>query len=544
MTDAVKIKGFSEDTWINSIGQLFRYNDSGRWFIDIRCHPPKDNGRNYLLLSQAPILVRKRKLNASKPYQPSGQLFKFVVDDLREWGEDHLKNCAALDWNHSNEQHVMCFVNRLENGVTIYLPQFELARALFFHTAYFARASLQHKVLDTEFNVQRYDHDEETARINVLKYCQCPAGVFTNPIYRRFLAWLILDPDARMSFESISDMQIQLGKSNDTYRSWNFRFLPPMLSGAELTIRGNYDPDTKTYLVYEVIGISGIKANVPAQVEFYSPKFFIPEHSGGHGEGGENTRPGEHIVDEDEEASGDNEAVMLEAIKSELGFAKAFETQKVAKDTRQVGSSSNGEAKEASNIVSTEGQGLGGSTPAADWDGLEDTTEDMHLYESRFESFHCMLEQLQEKHGYRVDRLAHRKLPAVDKCKMHLMRQDSTPRCWVVARVSIGDQYAYLMEIDTSDAAKALSTKVISGVTTKQLIDSLREIEKKIIKSSLTWPNNFLKRHFKTLQHSYIVHPASNKLGAINHEHIERWAVNVSNNLKKFLNALPSGEKD
>ena len=365
MTDAVKIKGFSDDTWINGIGQLFRYNDSGRWFIDIRCHPQKENGRNYLLLSQAPILVRKRKINASKPYQPSGQQFTFVVDDLREWREDHLKNCAALEWNHSNEQHAMCFVSTLENGVTVYLPQFELARALFFHTAYFARASLQHKVLDTEFNIQRYEHDEETVRINVLKYCQCPANVFINPVYRRFLAWLILDPDARMSFESISEMQIQLGRSTDTYRSWNFRFLPPHLSGAELTIRGNYDPDTNSYLAYEVTNISGIAANVPSQVDFYSSRFFIPEHSGGHGEGGGETRPGEHTVDEDEEVAGDNEAVMLGTTKSKLGFANAFDTHKVADETKRVGSSGNGEVKEASNTVSTEGQGLGGSMPAA-----------------------------------------------------------------------------------------------------------------------------------------------------------------------------------
>lgn len=51
------------------------------------------------------------------------------------------------------------------------------------------------------------------------------------------------------------------------------------------------------------------------------------------------------------------------------------------------GHEDDGEPSEASRNVSTEEQGPDGDLPSADWDNLNDQTDDRHLYLSKFESY-------------------------------------------------------------------------------------------------------------------------------------------------------------
>ena len=165
--------------------------------------------------------------------------------------------------------------------------------------------------------------------------------------------------------------------------------------------------------------------------------------------------------------------MQIDGVKTRV-ICKAVNTHKTARKRKKVGSSGNSEGGQASSRVSTEEQSPMGDLPCAEWDGLNDNTDDMHLYDSKFESFSKMLNYLVTNHNCRVERLAFRKLPSVGRCRMHLMRDDLAPRCWMLARVTVSGHQFYLMEVDTSDAAKSLSTKVVMASSEKAVIERFR----------------------------------------------------------------------
>ncbi|WP_237738554.1 Tn7-like element transposition protein TnsE [Idiomarina xiamenensis] len=386
--------------------------------------------------------------------------------------------------------------------------------------------------MQNEFSVEHDVNNSEHAVITVLPNSTCPDNVFSDPGYRRYLAWLLLDNDARLSYESISKAQLESGFNRGSYRIWNFEFEPPPLQGVNLKVRGNLDTETNTLLVYEITELTGIPTGVPSDVEFFSPKFYVPELSGGRGDRAGDYRPPNHEVDEDQDSSGENDPVQIDGVKTKVEFAKAVNTHKTARKRKKVGSSGSSEGGEASSLVSTEEQSPIGDLPSAEWDGLDEATDDMHLYASKFESFSKMLDLLATNHQCKVEIMAFRKLPSVGRCKMHLMwDDDSTPRCWMLVRVTVSGNQFYLMEVDTSDAAKSLSTRVVMASSAKAVIERLSEIEIKLLKKSLSWPKDYFDSEFGMKGHFFIVHQASDKAGVIRQENIERWASNVNRNL-------------
>ncbi len=526
-----RLGGFEDNTWINGIGSVFKRADGSQWGINLSIYPRKTRGSDSVLLSQAPILVRKNVINPTRPFRRQGTEIEFTVDNLQKWEVSNLEDCPAKERDLPKERKSRCFVKTLPDGMTVYLPQFELARALFFHNAYFSRACLEHGILQNEFSVERDATNSEHAVITVLPNSTCPDNVFSDPGYRRYLAWLLLDNDARLSYESISKAQLESGFNRGSYRIWNFEFEPPPLQGVNLKVRGNLDSETNTLLVYEITELTGIPTGVPSDVEFFSPKFYVPELSGGRGGRGGDYRPPNHEVDEDQDSSGENDPVQIDGVKTKVEFAKAVNTHKTARKRKKVGSSGSSEGGEASSLVSTEEQSPMGDLPSAEWDGLDETTDDMHLYVSKFESFSKMLDLLVNNHQCKVELKAFRKLPSVGRCKMHLMRDDSTPRCWMLVRVTVSGNQFYLMEVDTSDAAKSLSTKVVMASSAKAVVERLSEIEIKLLKKSLSWPKDYFDSEFGMKGHFFIVHQASDKAGVIRQENIERWASNVYRNL-------------
>ncbi|WP_348671310.1 Tn7-like element transposition protein TnsE [uncultured Idiomarina sp.] len=527
-----RLGGFEDNTWINGIGSVFKRADGSKWGINLSIYPRKTRGSDSVLLSQAPILIRKNVINPTRPFRRQGSEIEFTVDNLQKWATTDLESCPAKERDLLKERKSRFFVKTLPDGMTVYLPQFELARALFFHNAYFSRACMEHGILQNEFSVEHDVNNSEHAVITVLPNSTCPDNVFSDPGYRRYLAWLLLDDDARLSYESISKMQLESGFNRGSYRIWHFEFEPPPLQGVNLKVRGNLDTETNTLLVYEITELIDIPTDVPSDVEFFSPKFYVPELSGGRGGRGGDYRPPNHEVDEDQDSSGENDPVQIDGVKTKVEFAKAVNTHKTATKRKKVGSSDSSEGGEASSLVSTEEQSPMGDLPSAEWDGLDETTGDMHLYASKFESFSKMLDLLVTNHQCKVEVLAFRKLPSVGRCKMHLMRDDSTPRCWILVRATVSGNQFYLMEVDTSDAAKSLSTKVVMASSEQAVVERLSEIEIKLLKKSLSWPKDYFDSKFGKESHFFIVHQASDKAGVIRQASIERWAGNFHNHLQ------------
>lgn len=241
--------------------------------------------------------------------------------------------------------------------------------------------------------------------------------------------------------------------------------------------------------------------------------------------------PPRHKVDDTSEGSPENKPVMLEGSATE--FDRDIETSKICKKKKPTGHGRKDDEEPdlASSDVSTEEQGPNGDLPSADWDNMNDQTDDAHLYLNKFTSYFKMLGLLEEKHGCRVITYKLRKLPIVGKCKKHVVEPNKEPRCMSVAHVMTGNTGYYLLEVDTSDAAKALSTRVISARAIGDIEPHLYEIEKQLLKASLSWPKEHLDKLVGADNHFWVPHQKSNKDGALTADDISKWAERMSGRL-------------
>lgn len=94
-------------------------------------------------------------------------------------------------------QHCFCF---LANNIQIYLPQLELARVLFLHDGYLSRSALEPDYLRSEFSIEY--PGPNVAWVNVLPSSSYPLKSLDDYESRRLLSWILIDPDARASYES------------------------------------------------------------------------------------------------------------------------------------------------------------------------------------------------------------------------------------------------------------------------------------------------------------------------------------------------------
>ncbi|WP_345853857.1 Tn7-like element transposition protein TnsE [Shewanella algae] len=525
MNGSSYFKGFKDDTWINGIGDLFCRKGGVRWGANLSIYPSKESGTDTISLSNAPILVRKNIINPTRDYYRKDFEKAFTIATTRDWQVDLLGNCPALERRLSKEARQFCFVFQIVDGIKIYLPQFELARALFFHNGYLARSSVIHDLLNNEFAVD-YDQENGTPVINVLDTCNCPVELFNDYGYRRVLAWLLMDEDARRAYESIGNNQLNYGYDVGQYRRWAFRFDPPALKNAMLGVRGNFDAESRTLLVYEVTSIRNISTDLPEHVEFFSPKFYTQINGQGQGSGFGAEHTPRHDVDDTSEVSRENKPVMISGNMTEFEFDRAVQTSKISKRKKTAGRGhkDDDEPGEASSDVSTEEQGPNGDLSSAEWNTLNEQTDDAHLFLNKFDSYFKMLDLLEEKHGCRVVKFPLRKLPAIGKCKKHLLETDQKSRCMSVVHVTAGGSGCYLLEVDTSDASKALSTKVILASAIGDIESHLYEIEKQLLKASLSWPKEHLDKLVGEDNHTWVPHQKSNKWGSLPMDDLWRWA--------------------
>lgn len=525
MNSSTRLKGFKDDTWINGIGDLFCRDGGNQWGVNLSIYPSKESSKDAITLSNAPILIRKRIINPTKNYYPRGMEKSHTISSTSDWLVDVISNCPARERSLPKEAQQLCFVFQLSDGITAYLPQFELARALFFHYGYLARSSVVHDLLNNEYIVES-DKESQKAIITVLDTFSGNWEQFNDFSFRRMLAWLLLDVEARHSYNSIAQYQLNHGYIQGQYRRWNFRFDPPDLQGVTLDIRGNLDLDSRTMLIFEISSVKNIATNIPKSVGFFSARFFTQMYSQGSGIGRDTERPSSHSIDDIEEGSRENKPVMLSANATVFEFKKAVETSKISKRQKSAGRGSrdDSEPDKASSDVSTEEQGPEGSLPSAEWDNLDDQTDDLHLYLNKFASYFEMLNVLRDEYGCEVTKLPLKKLPAIGKCKMHILRTDGSPRCLSVAFVKINHMSYYLLEVDTSDESKALSTKIIKAEAMLNIDPYLNEIMKLTLKSSLSWPKTYFDNLVGHYSHSWASHQKSSRGGSLTTAEIERWA--------------------
>jgi hypothetical protein len=227
----------------------------------------------------------------------------------------------------------------------------------------------------------------------------------------------------------------------------------------------------------------------------------------------------------------DNEHIFLHAPSVIFEFSKTFLTEKVS-NKKSFGASGRKDAETGiDDSQGTQKVGINESTrigdvPQAELNAVMDITEDIHLYESKFESFQKMIEMLVNKYGYTINSKQVHELPNVVNCRKHLL-SDGNPRyISVISITNVNGACFHILEVDTSDTVKPLSTQLLRLTSIIDWELQILELEKALVKRSLRWDSNLLIRFCGRERSQGVPHPSteSTDKNLINKDSIAHWA--------------------
>ncbi|MAY59190.1 MULTISPECIES: Tn7-like element transposition protein TnsE [Pseudoalteromonas] len=529
MKQVDRFKKLPDNARIQAMGNLFKYNDRLTWDIGVRI----DNStRQALKFSQLPYLSRQVVLNQTVAATPPGFPVEFILPDNTLWQLATVKDCGLVKFKAGDEQSQYCFMFESE-GKTIYLPQLELARALFFTNNYFANAALVHNALDFEFDVE---HDPSSDNeefpldvlINALPTTNCPKILFDNEGFRYLLAWVLLDSDVKSSFESIYKYFSQELIKTNKFKRWTFRFDPPQLKGVKTSARGWKSPDGNLWFINRIEALENLSFPDIADIGYFHPNFTENKPGSSKGTGGTYPQvPSQREIDEESDGSSDNESALIFCDATQRIYNRVPRTRKVyAKSRKNLGGKEDEDKPDTlPPDVSTDDPNSRGDTPRAAIDGLDDQTDNADLYLSKFDGFFRMLEILEQEHGVKQGKPIVRKLPEIGRSKSHLM-DDGSPRCMTIVSIEHQSEGYFLLEVDTSDNRASIATKVISArslATKGKLRDFILEIEQGLLSNQFCWSKKYFDMLVGESSHKSVSHQKAKKIGRQSDIEIDRW---------------------
>lgn len=510
--------------------------------IEVWCTPPqKKNGFHTTAFSNIPALYRGKIINQrelTEGYVKQGRYTFKGNDNLRKNTLSEFPNLNSAESVRDRESEQKAFVLDRINAPTLVIPQLELARVLFYASSYLSRASLMSSRLLTDFKVE-VNAKADYANIEVLQISKYPISAFNDSATRAMLSWLLIDTNARRSFESIfryfnTELNLDVVPG---FKRWLFHFDPPQMAGWSFSYKGRLDASGEYFLVEKITDIE-ISAPMPSRVYFHNPKFKHQDEEQKPTSGGKGLelyeRPEEHVVDDDREASDANQAFLLGENTCAIRFKNSFSTSKATKPKRSHRpDNSQEEPKKADDTVSTNEPSNDGEIPSADMaGGMQDNTDHSEEYASRYTAFNIMVKMLEEKYDCTIiDSYTH-ELDQVGRSKCHLIDSGAkrTIRCVVV---ELNGHVNYLLEVDVTGLKKSLSTKCVRQIDTRNWQEQFSKIKKGVVTKSLGWPIIEMDAMFGLKKHIGISHPNSVKGHPtdIPIESILDWAGNVAGKL-------------
>lgn len=484
----IKIKGFPQNSRITFLGSIFKNNKQSEWNITVGLenyqHSLSD--QKYLLkharFSNIPLLAKNRRFNQTKEIPPYNEsIITIKVNDFKKW---------EITTNKSGQyllSHIVSDLNGIHKDIQIHLPQIELARVLFFHNAYLSRTALDQRKLTTEYYIVPKEYQ---TIIHVHEFCRFPSHQYNSVGMRRLLSWILLDTEARASYESISKLLLSEQIKTKTQTFWNFNFTPPALIGAEITMKVYFSEKNKQYYVNEIIEIANLPTDISNEVIFCSPKFTVKnsyEKTGG-GSKGRNSSNDDPTIDDEKEADSDRKFTTIESPKITISLASPFGTKKAT--LKRSGKKSIPNQNDVETLpdhsVGTGEATTYGEIGRGEFENVKDESDDLEFFMKRFEAFKVMVEQFTSR--YRIQPIINmHKLPAVNRSKLH-KTDDGNPRCIIEVQLSFQGKKFVILEIDTSDNLKPLSTLIVKISDTDSWSSYFPTFRKQIVKRSLRWP--------------------------------------------------------
>lgn len=533
-----------DDVRIVHLGKvLVRTSDTSyRPSIEVWCYPPQQkNGFYATAFSNIPALYRGKIINQrnqSENYVKRGRHTFGSNDYLRKSTLNEFPDLGSAESLRKKESEQSAFVLDRINAPKLIIPQLELARVLFYASSYLSRASLMSSRLLTDFKVD-VNFKQGYANIEVLQTSKYPPSAFNDSATRSMLSWLLINTNAKRSFESIfryfnteSHLDVSSG-----YKRWLFHFEPPQMSEWSFSYEGRLDATGNYFLVEKIIDIE-INDKMPSRIYFHNPTFTHPDDGKPPTIGGGGPKPyeqpEEHAVDDGKEASDANQAFLLGENACSLRFKNNFSTSKVTKPKRNhKPGSSQAPPQIADDTVSTNEPGSDGEIPSADMGGgMQDCTDHSEEYASRYTAFNMMVKMLEDKYACTIiDSYTH-ELDQVGGSKCYLIDTGAkrTIRCVVLER---NGHVNYLLEVDVTGLSTSISTKCVRQIDTHNWQKQFTRIKKGLVTKSLGWPTQEMDAMFGVAKHIRISHPTSIKGDSkgIPTGSILDWATNVANKL-------------
>lgn len=527
-----RINNFDHNVTITHIGGLFKGSRSKIWSINLQCSPKQE--KKFTNFSNSAMLIRGKKINCSERQLSQPNLAITLTN------QDVLTPSYLKDFNELSTDPKLAyfegiqtsFVIERQNQATIHLPQLELARTLFLINSYFCRASLSTTTIQHEFEV--IQNDEENL-IVFLENNTMPLKLVNQKGTQILLAWLLLDPNAKQSFESISRyFNIQL-KDQNGWKKWIFQFAPPSMKGWTLHFRGRYNTSRDAFLVEEIVGIE-IDTDIPTNITFSHPSFIQIKTEGqqsGQGYKPEYSDSLGSTIEDDATASIEQGIRVLNANESWVSFIKPLEITKKGKikiTGQRAKDDSNDDESGSGNLVSTDEANSAGDLPAADVGGKKDYTNYDQKYAQRYNDFNSLIEILQSEHQCTLYESMTHELIKVGRSECHKIGDNMRRTIKFVHLVQKGKDFL-LIELDTSDGIKSISTKLIH-LTTDDWKFYLDDIKKHLVAKSLSWPNELFNDVFGENSHTYIIHPRFSVQENCSIESVKNWAMRIMNGLR------------
>lgn len=534
MTQADRFKTLPDNARIQGMGNIFKYHDRKTWDIGIRFN---NTSRKSLKFSQLPYLSRQVVLNQTESLQQLGYPIEFTFPSVEDLLIAQVSDSGLVKFRDKEEQSQWCFVLKSQDK-TIYLPQLELARALFFTNNYFANAALELNILDLEFYVDTAPELDEEAEpadaiIHALSVTQCPKVLFDNLNFRQLLAWLLLNSEAKSSFNSIYQHFIHEREQNAKSIRWNFKFEPPNLAGVTIKGSGWHSEDGKVSFINRINSVLNIDFPDIQNIGFTHPNFVENKQGTGKASGGTYPqKPHERDINADSDGSNENQPALIICDATLIQFNRHVKSHKIYKKAKKP-SGANEDGQEPSKLppdVSTDNENSRGENPRAAIDGLDDKNDDAYMYLNKFESFFQMLEILKEEHGVKIGKPIIRRLPEVGRSKKHLLSYDGSPRCIAIIYIEYQSKGYYLLEVDTSDGKASLATKVLSASalrTKGNLSEFIPEIESRLMEDQISWPTRYFDVLVGKEHHFGIAHQKQNGRFFFHSYELSIWALRV-----------------
>jgi|GEM_PF-4142081 len=436
------------------------------------------------------------------PRMPKSEnVMTFSLPPSSEWSvakvSDYLKRCPFFHKQKALiEQNL--FVVKLENS-TVYIPQLELAKILFFKKAILTRHAFQ----ATGLSLFAYNDAEsyEDTKINFLP--DVPMNILDDSVLLKHLSWIYSQPDVLSSFSScFTKMSKQNGTINSDSQKFTFEFSPPNLENVKLTARYSQSR-LRHFYVDEILGLEALP--MPQKNTIFTHPYANRYQKSGGGSGGESANIGaynaysEYGVQIDSDDVGETKNVAyVDVEKVELSYSHPVKYS-IDRSVMPVGDKNKKGAYPA--VVTSCAKGGfdesidGGKQKQLELDSIHNP-EIINFHLDHFiEEINTICELNRWDKGYDVIFL-----PRVGRHKFHLIGPYT--RQAILLIIKTDKHFCYLVEVQTDDD-KALSTLIFKrqlAFSKEERVKFFNELIVRLIKASGHWKEKDINKIIKQYQ--------------------------------------------